>query len=149
MVYRDGGAARVDEAKKFDDEKVRLELIPPEMINALGEILTFGAAKYEDRNWEKGMDWGRIYGALQRHLNAWWGGELLDPETNKSHLWHAACCIAFLVTYEERKVGTDTRPTKKSDDKWKKNYVVTGVDINWPPMPDPRADSAQLVKNCP
>lgn len=97
------------EGVKFDGEKVRMDLLPPELLFGVADILTFGAKKYSARNWEKGMDWGRVYGALQRHLNAWWGGEKLDPETGKSHLWHAGCCIAFLITYEARGVGKDDR----------------------------------------
>lgn len=100
---------QIKEATKFDNDKVRLDLIPPEFVTALGTILTFGAKKYAPRNWEKGMDWGRVYASLQRHLNAWWGGEKLDPETGKSHLWHAACNICFLVVYEIRGVGNDDR----------------------------------------
>lgn len=99
------------EGRKDDGNKPRLELIPPEMMHALGEVLAFGAEKYDDRNWEQGMAWGRVYGALQRHLNAWWGGEAKDPETGMSHLWHASCCLAFLVAYEAREVGTDDRPS--------------------------------------
>ncbi len=98
-------------ATKHDRQKNRLELIPPELILATGEILTFGADKYGDRNWEKGMEWGRVYGALQRHLTAWWAGEECDPETGKTHLAHAACCIAFLLAYEARGIGKDDRST--------------------------------------
>lgn len=97
-------------AIKYDQEKNRLELIPPELITEVGKILTFGAVKYSERNWELGMDWGRVYGALQRHLWAWWVGEDTDPETGESHLAHAACCIAFLIAYEQRGVGNDDRP---------------------------------------
>ena len=97
------------EGKKFDEDKIRMELIPPELLTEVGKILTFGSKKYGDRNWEKGMDWGRVYGALQRHLNAYWSGQDKDEETGESHLAHAACCIAFLVTYEQRQIGTDTR----------------------------------------
>lgn len=98
------------EGVKFDGNKVRLELIPEELITGVGTILTFGAEKYDDRNWELGMDWSRVFGALMRHLYAWWRGEESDPETGESHLWHAACCIAFLMTYEQRGVGKDDRP---------------------------------------
>lgn len=101
------------EGVKFDEGKVQLELIPPELFTAVGTVLTFGAIKYSPRNWEKGMDWSRCYGALQRHLNAWWGGEKKDPETGYSHLWHAACCITFLITFELRGTGTDDRPIIK------------------------------------
>lgn len=62
-----------------------------------------------DRNWEHGMKWSRPFGALMRHMWAWWGGEPSDPETGRSHLWHAACCIAFLIAYEERGDGEDDR----------------------------------------
>lgn len=107
------------EGRKDDKEKPRFDLIPPEPIFALAQILTFGAEKYSDRNWEKGMSWGRVFAALMRHLWAWWGGAgpttksflflNLDEETHRSHLWHAICCIAFLICYEERQIGEDTR----------------------------------------
>lgn len=108
----DVGAVMVkasDLGVKFDSGKIRMELIPPELMVAVGTILTFGAEKYSSRNWEKGMDWSRVFGALQRHMWAWESGEDKDPETGESHLWHAACCIAFLVAYESRGVGKDDR----------------------------------------
>lgn len=71
------------------------------------------------RNWERGMSWGRVFGALMRHMWAWWGGAgpsranfifgEVDEETGFSHLWHAACCLMFLIAYEQRKIGTDDR----------------------------------------
>lgn len=100
---------------KFDTGKIRMELIPPELMTAVGEILTFGAEKYSARNWELGMDWSRPYGAMQRHMTAWWGGQENDPETGKSHLWHAGCCMAFLITYEMRGTGNDDRPQTFAD----------------------------------
>ena len=107
------------EGLKFDDDKVRLELLPPELLYAIATILTFGAKKYADRNWELGMSWSRVFGAMMRHMWCWWGGKLptnksflfgdLDTETNYSHLWHAGCCVAFLISYEERGIGDDDR----------------------------------------
>lgn len=107
------------EGLKFDSDKIRIELIAPEMIFALGQVLTYGAKKYADRNWELGMKWSRCFGAAMRHLWCWWGGRGpvsrsflfgdLDPETKFSHLWHAACCIMFLIAYEERGSGEDDR----------------------------------------
>ena len=102
----------MDGGVKHDTGKVRLDLIPPELLEGVGDILTFGANKYAARNWEKGMDWGRVYGALLRHLTSWWNpmANDLDAETGKSHLWHAGCCIAFLITFEQRGIGLDDRP---------------------------------------
>ena len=90
----------MEQGKKFDTDKNRLELVPPELIEAVGQILTHGAEKYASYNWCKGLDYGRVYGALQRHLQAFWKGENLDPESGLSHLHHAACNLAFLITYE-------------------------------------------------
>ncbi len=98
---------------KLDEDKLRYDLIPPEILEALAYILTVGAKKYDDRNWENGMAWGRVFAALMRHMWAWWRGCGPDEETGNSHLWHAACCIAFLVTYEMRGIGQDDRPKLK------------------------------------
>lgn len=92
-----------------DMGKLRYDLIPPEALEELTKVLTFGANKYADRNWEKGMKWGRVYGSLMRHLWKWWSGHDKDEETGYSHLSHAICNIAFLITYEKRKVGEDDR----------------------------------------
>lgn len=95
---------------KFDAGKLRYELLPPELLEETARVLTFGAAKYADRNWELGMAWSRPFGALMRHIWAWWGGEDKDPETGYSHLAHVCCCVAFLVAYERRDIGVDDRP---------------------------------------
>ena len=96
--------------EKFDTDKLRYDLLPPELLEETARVLTFGAEKYSARNWELGMAWSRPFGAMMRHMWAWWGGEDKDPETGYSHLAHAACCIAFLVAYERRGTGTDNRP---------------------------------------
>jgi hypothetical protein len=110
---------------KYDAGKVRMDLLPPELLFAVADILTFGAIKYADRNWEQGMSWGKAFAALMRHMWSWWGGKGpvtksflfgdLDMETGKSHLWHAGCCLAFLIAYEERNIGTDDRMVNAKD----------------------------------
>lgn len=100
---------------KTDKGKNRLELVPPEAILAIGQVLTDNCldngGKYEDRNWEKGMDWMRVYGAVQRHLQAWAKGEDRDADSGLPHLDHALTGLAFLVAYASRNKGEDTRPT--------------------------------------
>ena len=102
-------AIEESEGKKFDTDKIRMELLPPEALFGTASVLTFGANKYDDNNWRKGIKYSRVYGALMRHMNAWWAGEELDPETNISHLHHAGCCIMFLQTYVERNNITESR----------------------------------------
>lgn len=98
------------EGRKDDQGKPRMELLPGDALNEIAKVLSFGAAKYTSRNWERGMKWGRPFGALMRHMWAWWQGEDKDAETGLSHLAHAACCILFLLSYELRKTGEDDRP---------------------------------------
>lgn len=94
---------------KFDEGKARFDLLPPDALTQVARIFTFGATKYADRNWEKGMDWGRVYAAQQRHMNAFWGGEMYDPETGMMHTAHATFGSLVLCTYSLRGIGTDTR----------------------------------------
>ena len=104
------GTTVTTEGVKFDSGKLRMDLLPPEIDSAIARILTDGADKYGERNWEQGMAWSRPYAALRRHLIAWWSGEDADPESGHSHLWHVLTNAAFLVAYEQRGIGRDDRP---------------------------------------
>ena len=103
VVKVDGGG------KKFDDGKARYELMPPEALEALAQLYTAGAQKYGDRNWERGMSWGRLFGALMRHAWLWFRGESYDPETKAHHMIAVAWNAVGLYVFETRKVGTDDR----------------------------------------
>lgn len=98
------------EGVKYDQQKIRWDLVPYDAVNEIAKVLTFGAAKYEARNWEKGMDWSRAFGALQRHLTRWFHGQNKDKETKLTHLANAGCCLFFLLAWELRQVGNDDRP---------------------------------------
>lgn len=102
-------------AVKADGGKRRLDLVPVGPLLDIADVLTFGANKYADRNWEKGFPYGRVYGAAMRHLLAWWNGEDRDPETGMSHLAHAATCLMFLLEYEHTLAGEDDRPYRRGD----------------------------------
>ncbi len=88
--------------KKFDEGKLRFDLIPPEAEEALARVLTMGAAKYGDRNWEEGIKFSRLYAAMRRHLNSHRTGEVLDPESGLPHLDHALANLAMMVTFQSR-----------------------------------------------
>lgn len=99
-------------AIKHDTGKDPWHLAPWDAFRAIVHVLKFGAEKYGKNNWEQGMDWSRLFGAIIRHLTAWWEGEKSDPDTGYSHLWHAGCGLMFLIAYELRGVGHDDRPKK-------------------------------------
>jgi len=85
---------------KYDQEKNRLDLIPPYAIEGIGRILTFGAKKYAAYNWAEGIAYSRIIGAIKRHLLAIERGEDYDPESGELHIDHIACNAAFLQTFQ-------------------------------------------------
>jgi hypothetical protein len=107
----------MNEGMKFDKEKDPWHLVPWDALRCIVQVLAFGAKKYSERNWEQGMAWSRCYSALQRHLTAWWLFEGNDPDTGYSHLWHAGCCVMFLITFELRGIGADDRPNKSTKPK--------------------------------
>lgn len=97
-------------ATKHDAGKPRYDLIPYDALKEIAKVLSFGASKYQDRNWEKGFSYSRPFRAAVGHLCDWFLGEENDPESGLSHLAHAACNILFLLTFRIRKTGADDRP---------------------------------------
>lgn len=88
--------------KRYDEGKIRLDLIPADALRAVAQVMTMGAAKYGERNFERGMLWSKALGPLLRHVNARQLGEKYDKESGLPHLAHAACNVLFLLAYELR-----------------------------------------------
>lgn len=76
---------------KFDGDKCRLDLIDPAFTEGVGNVLTFGAKKYEAESW-KTLDNGlrRYLTAAERHILAIKKGEFTDSESGLPHAYHAA-----------------------------------------------------------
>lgn len=91
----------------------RYDLIPVGPLAELAEHYGKGAQKYAQvngrDNWRNGYDWSLSYAALQRHANAFWSGEDIDPETGSKHMvavaWHAFALVEFMESHP----GFDTR----------------------------------------
>lgn len=84
--------------EKYDGDKPRMSLIPPQAIIEISKVLTFGAHKYDDNNWQYVDNAKSRYAdALLRHIFAWLDGEQTDPESGLHHLAHAGCNILFLL----------------------------------------------------
>lgn len=123
----------MSEGKKFDNAKVRVNLIDPDFLYEVGAILTFGAAKYGNYNW-RGVSEDRYYAALYRHLLAMQRGETMDSELPKMSHAAAIACNAMFLWYSQQEqnlverdpaiisarlqVALDTL-SASSDNKWK------------------------------
>lgn len=86
-------------AMRFNEGKVRHDLLEPFAINELAKVFTKGAEKYAIHNWLKGMEWSKVIASLKRHINKFELGEDLDQETGLYHMAHAAWNAMALVSY--------------------------------------------------
>lgn len=70
---------------------------------AVGELFAIGANKYAARNWEKGMDFGRVWSAMLRHLLKFVRGERHDDVDGQHHMTSVAWCAVVLLHFESNR----------------------------------------------
>ncbi|ALY08731.1 hypothetical protein SEA_NAPOLEONB_44 [Arthrobacter phage NapoleonB] len=99
----------------------RYDLIPVEAMAKVAQLYGFGAKKYAEHNWRKGYEWSKSYAAMQRHMNAFWSGEEIDPETGLPHLAAVVFHALALMTFMEEHRDFDDRYLRAG----KEDVVVT------------------------
>lgn len=87
----------------------RFDLIPTGALAKVARHFGVGAKKYADHNWRKGYEWSKSYAALQRHAQAFWGGEDIDEETGSPHMAAVAFHALALLTYMDEHTEFDDR----------------------------------------
>ena len=98
------------EGLRYNEGKLRYDLVNTFAHEQMVRVLTKGALKYSERNWEKGMKWSNIISSLKRHLAAIENGEDYDIETGQLHAAHLACNVHFLTAYYKIYPQGDDRP---------------------------------------
>ncbi len=78
------------------DDKPRPDLISPFAEERQGHWLRMGAAKYAERNWEKGMPFSRCVASLKRHLMKY-----QQSKRDEDHLAAIMFNAMALIHYEE------------------------------------------------
>lgn len=104
-----GQSFEIKEAFRYNDGKLRYDLLEPYAIKELVKVFTAGAKKYSDNNWQKGMKWTKMIASLKRHLASFEESEDYDPETACHHLAHVAWNALGLVTYSKTHPELDDR----------------------------------------
>lgn len=97
---------------RFNKEKLRYDLVEPRAFQDFVQVLTDGANKYFDRNWENGLSWTSVLASLKRHIAAIEKGEDFDPESTRLHIAHAACNVHFLNAFYYTFPQGDDRPKR-------------------------------------
>lgn len=86
---------------KSDKGKPELSLVPPAIIEAVGEVRSYGIKKYGDDGCWKLVEPKRYKDALIRHLCEYMRDDkAVDSESGIEHLKHIACNVAFLLELE-------------------------------------------------
>ena len=91
----------MEKGRKNDiqDDKLRWDLLPLDLIEKIVEVYHFGAKKYAPNSWKQLENGEQRYkAALLRHLTAHDKGEVYDSESGLLHMQHA-CWNAIAVLY--------------------------------------------------
>ena len=92
----------MDQGTKYDDGKLRYDLVPFRAMDEVVRVLTYGATKYSPDNWRYVPHAEERYpAAALRHISAYLQGEKYDRESNMPHLAHAICSLLFTLTLDK------------------------------------------------
>ena len=112
------------DALRFNDGKIDMTLLPPQIWALLNEHAQKGAVKYPDSkhpvhghqnfsNVRQGMAYSKLLSSFKRHLLAFECGEVEDDEIKSHHLVPAIWNLIWLLWYElnpEEYSNLDDRP---------------------------------------
>ena len=94
---------------RYNEGKPRWSLVDFKDLEGMVKVLEFGAMKYADHNWRKGLPHTEIVDSLVRHITAYLNGEDLDQESGLRHIDHMMCNTMFLSRMDRLHPGLDTR----------------------------------------
>lgn len=115
---------------RYNQGKLRYDLVEPRAFRDFVQVLTDGAEKYEPRNWENGLSWSSVLASLKRHIAAIELGEDYDQESGRLHIAHAACNVHFLNAFYYTFPQGDDR-AKRSLNQPKIGLDIDEVIANW------------------
>ncbi len=103
--------AEKQEMLRYNQNKLRVSLVPVSAIEGIASVLTYGANKYTVKdeegnviidganNWRSGSNWTSVIDSLERHLLAFKRGEDRCSESGELHIDHLMCNAAFLKEF--------------------------------------------------
>lgn len=118
-------------ALTYDNGKLPLANLPWAAVREMSAVQAYGHEKYKDfNNYRKGMEVTRNLSCSLRHIMSYIDGEDLDPESNRSHLAHAMCRLAFVLQNIHEGTAIDDRYKPDAHaEAWKRlNEQIDSVD---------------------
>ncbi len=103
---------------KFDEGKVRISILPGLALEEVMKVGEFGAKKYGDLNYKKGMPVCKYINAAYRHIFKEWlfKGVDMDDESGLHHLAHGAWNVLAALDQMMTKPEYDDRPIKRKEE---------------------------------
>ena len=97
------------QGNRFNTGKPKWSLVPQSTLLPMVQVLEFGASKYGEYNWTKGLSVKETCESLKRHLDAYMEGEDVDSESGISHIGHILCNGMFLSFMQQHRPDLDDR----------------------------------------
>jgi len=128
-------------------KKLPLHLVPSQVIGYLCIALLEGAIKYGAYNYRVFGVRASVYkSATQRHIERWWEGEDIDPDSGLNHIDKAIASLFVLRDGMLNDKWTDDRPPKVKNTKWVEDLNKKAEDmIN--NCPNPVKPYTEINKN--
>ncbi len=97
---------------RFNEGKRKWSLVDFDSLEDMVKVLEFGAVKYGEYNWQKGLKTTDIIESMLRHVFSYLNGEDNDKESGISHIGHIQCNAMFLAYMQKNKPELDSRRLK-------------------------------------
>ena len=119
-----------EQGRKYDDGKLRYDLIPVLALEETAKVVTKGAEKYDDENWKLVPEGRRRYlAAAMRHIQQWRKGEIYDEEMGTHHIANAISNLMFILE-KELQGWKDISEQQDISQEELKDYIGFCVDRN-------------------
>lgn len=104
----------VEMGMKETEGKLRWDLLPFGALEEVVRVYTYGAEKYADWNWYKGIPYSKMFAALQRHLvRRWVYGEVRDPESSCHHMASVVFWALAFITFDKEARGIELNDSRQ------------------------------------
>lgn len=106
-------------------KKPPLSTVSQAVAAEVGVAMLEGALKYGRHNYRVvGVRASVYYDALRRHIDAWWEGQDIDPDSGISHVTKAIACLTVLRDAQICNNWVDDRPPPVPVEHWEQLRVV-------------------------
>ncbi len=119
--------------------KVPYSTVPAQVTAEVGLALLEGGRKYGRHNYRAiGVRASVYYDALQRHINTWWEGEDVDPDSGLNHVTKAIASLTVLRdAMLNGKMFDDRPPAIKKGWVQELNQKASDIIDKYPDAKDP------------